>query len=271
MAYQGSIAINPRKTKCVYATLDGEIIHFYNIIENEISLISKTEKAYPKYKPEDNGTEYYSSMDANNTIGYISLAATDRFVYALYCGKKYNELYRAGNRPSIAGEQLRIFDWTGTIVKTVMLDVPCQHISATNDNRRLWAMAILPEITPVYFDLDENVSFDAGQSSAGKVSKEQNSASVSMKKDGSPKVNQLNAGKIKLGETKKYILPMLVPVTSHRTSSEDIILRDSVDMSNKSYIIVNLTKQKTGVFNDTVYLSLDSNKITLVISGEVLK
>jgi hypothetical protein len=282
MAYQGTIAANPQKTKCVYASLAGEIIHFYDIRKDDILLISKTEKTYPLYKPEDKGTSYASMLDWENTVGYISVAATEQFVYALYCGKTYKEL-RGDAGLVFAAEELRIFDWTGTMVKTRTLDAPCRYICATHDDSRLWAMAYLPEITPVYFDLNEtpanNTAYtvndgimtkktDIVNSTVKELDKSVASVTSVMKHD-SLRINQLTIGKIKPGETKKFTMPLQLRITSFRTTSDDIILRDSISPANQSWIQISLTKQKTGVFNDTIYLSSDNRNILIVVSGEV--
>jgi hypothetical protein len=89
-------------------------------------------------------------------------------------------------------------------------------------------------------------------------------------KNDSLKINQLNIGKIKPGETKKITIPLQLHITSFRATSDDIILRDSISPANQSWILINLTKQKVGVFNDTIYLSSDNRNIPIVVSGEVV-
>jgi hypothetical protein len=287
MAYQGTLVASPQKTKCVYAALDGEIIHFYSIRKDSIILIDKIEKTYPRYKPEDNGMSYSSMMDWGNTVGYISLAVTDRFIYALYCGKTYEELKKETGSIMLTGNQLRIFDWTGRMVRTCTLDVSCRYIGATNDDSRLWAMACLPEITPVCFDLNETPSNDTRLETPSAVkdgnsaektllfnpadNQQDRTAATSVMKNDSRRINQLNMGKIKPGEVRKYTFHLQTRVTSLRATSDDIILRDSTVLSNQSWIFVSLTKQRTGEFNDTIYISSDADKMILVITGEVVK
>jgi hypothetical protein len=83
-------------------------------------------------------------------------------------------------------------------------------------------MDCLPEIMPVYFDLNEMpANDDTGEASPavkdGNVAEKMAfpdpavktakvAATPAMKND-SPKINQLNAGKIKPGEIKKYDYP----------------------------------------------------------------
>jgi hypothetical protein len=277
MAYQGTFALNPQGTTCVYASLTGEIIHFYHIREDEITLISKTEKTYPLYKPDDQGTSYGSMTDWSNTRGYISLAATDRYVYALYCGKTLRDLQEETGSTMPAVTELRIFDWTGKMLKTCTLDAPSRYICATNDDSRLWAVALLPEATPVYFNLKTPAGDASEEAAPGKASfspTEKEPAKglvpVMQQKDDPPRANQLNLGQIKCGETKNFSMPMQIRITSLRASTKDIVLQDTLN-SGKSVISIRLTKQQPGTFSDTVYLSSGDMKLPLVISGEAVK
>ena len=151
--YQGKLVTNPQKTKLVYFTSTGEIIHFYNIESDQITLIDKIEKEYPIYEIMTINNSSFSKLDFTQTVeGYISLSASDKYVYALFCGKKMEEL-REGMALVSSGTQLRVFDWNGKLVRTCQLDVPCEQIAVTIDEKRLWAIALTPEPTPVYFDL----------------------------------------------------------------------------------------------------------------------
>jgi hypothetical protein len=79
MAYQGYIVANPQKTKFVYAASVGEIIHFYGIQKDKISLIDKIEEIYPSYKPIENELFRGSMRDWTNMVG--SLSCGNRPVY----------------------------------------------------------------------------------------------------------------------------------------------------------------------------------------------
>ena len=152
MAYQGLLRINNNKMKFVYASNNGEILHFYNFHNDSISLIKKIEKKYPKYKPQELNDGYGSIIALDNIVGYISIEVTDEFVYALYCGKKIEELLN-NNVVTKTSNEIRKFDWDGNIINKYILDVYCQNISVSNDNSIIWAIAFCPEITPVYFYL----------------------------------------------------------------------------------------------------------------------
>ena len=283
MAYQGTIATNPKKTKCVYASLDGEIIHFYDIKENNISIINKIEKAYPRYKPEDNGGMSYSATASwESVLGYISIATTDKYVYALYSGKTYQEL-KEGGTLSLAAEQVRVFDWTGNIINTYKLDVPCRYITASNNDDRLWAIVVTPDINLIYFDLtntsdnnyqakDDNLSHNKLNTNKKEDPIVHNSVvrTDTNKTPSESKTSNLNIGKIRIGEKKELFIPLL-KIDSSSSTSKDISLKDSITPDNQSVLSISITKQKKQTFSDTINIISDSIKLSLVLSGEAVE
>jgi hypothetical protein len=262
MAYQGVFAANPQKTKCVYASLNGEIIHFYDIQKDKISLIRKTENRYPSYKNENDMVV----TNVKNKVGYISLSATGQFIYALYCGKTLEEL-RGANGFSLEATQVRVFDWTGEMVETFTLDVPCRYISVSNDGEKLWSIALIPDIVPVYFDLsnpaEKSISMPAPNTfnHTNLIRKEE------AEKNEKP-VNKMNIGKIKIGERKEYSLSLQSRPLSLAATSPDVFVKDSTLPGGERIIYVRITKQHPGVFNDTVMITTESGKGTVVFSGE---
>lgn len=154
MSYQGKIVVNPQKNKLIYTTNFGEIIHFYSIEKDQIKLNSKIENDYPIYEKIIINNNPITKLDfKKTTIGYISLDASDKYLYALYCGKKMDELM-AGMVMNNIGNQVRIFDLNGKLIRILQLDVPCMQICISSDEKRIWALALIPEATLVYFDLE---------------------------------------------------------------------------------------------------------------------
>ena len=148
-AYQGIITTNPSKNKFVYSSFNGDIIHFYNIENNNIKPIVKIENEYPIYRKRDDNYEGVI-FNPNTKIGYITTYATDKFVYAIFSGIKIIEQKSV----NFEGEILRIFDWNGVLVKEYILDVPCSYLCVSDDDSKIWAIASNPDITLVSFDLE---------------------------------------------------------------------------------------------------------------------
>jgi hypothetical protein len=263
MAYQGIFAANPGKTQCVYASLDGEIIHFYNIQKDNISLIRKIENVYPSYKCENNAVV----INVKNRVGYISLSATDQFVYALYSGKTLEEMSNA-NGFLLESTQVRVFDWTGEIVQTYTLDVPCRYISVSNDGKKLWAIALIPDIIPVCFDLSNHVKNNIQMPLPYAFNHTNLIREEAPEKD-EKLTNKINIGEIKVGKMEEYILTLQSFPVSLTTTSPDVFVKDSI-LNDQRFIYVRITKQHLGVFNDTVMITTESNKGTVIFYGETV-
>ena len=152
-AYQGTLAINPSQNKFVYSSYHGEIIHFYEIENNNIETIAKIENEYPLYRIDENERAIGAAYGANGKNGYIATYATDNFVYAIFSGKT---LLEQGKIVNFEGIILRIFDWKGALVKEYELDVPCSYLCVSDDDRKIWAIASMPklDITMVLFELE---------------------------------------------------------------------------------------------------------------------
>jgi hypothetical protein len=270
MAYQGELVLNPQKDKCVYAPMNGEIIHFYKIEKDNITLINKIEKIYPEYGPEEKSeTNYSATFSWQCVSGYSSIAATDKYVYAIYCGRTLKELQDDNDSTLPIARQLRKFDWTGQLIETYMLDVPCYFIAVTPDDKTLWASALNPDFVPVYFDLTRSDTKKRDTKINTEDTLKQKTNDEKNKTDNLP-MNKINAGKIRVGEEKTYFFGIEGKGVSTSTTGKGIILRDSTLSSGKSIIFISVTKQQPEIFNDTVIISYDSTKIPIVISGEAV-
>ena len=149
MAYQGEIVTNLSGTKFVYTARSGDIIHFYDISENDIQLIKKLEKRFPEYVPEEKNGGFSSAIKAASETGYIDLYATDNYVFMLYSGRTFKEY----KEKVFEGNLLMIYDWSGNLKKEILLDIPCKNICITPNEEIMWAIAEIPEPTIVRFDL----------------------------------------------------------------------------------------------------------------------
>ena len=146
-AYQGSLAANPSKTKFAYSANNGDIIHFYYIENNNIQPIAKIENEYPLYNNRNIPNQIGAVLDSECLKGYTGLYATEQFVYALFSGKKHED-------PKCEEATiLRVFDWNGNFLKKYELDIPCRYLCVSDDDCKLWSIALEPEISLVYFDL----------------------------------------------------------------------------------------------------------------------
>jgi hypothetical protein len=253
-AYQGSLAASPDATKCVYAPFSGDIIHFYDIGNDDIRLTGKSEKIFSDYDVDNN-----SAITKTNTIrGYVSVAATDRFVYALFSGLSIGELTKEGKEPMEA-RILRVFDWNGKMIRETELDVPCNQIGVSPDDKTLWAIALAPEIELVRFDLNE----DAVQTSAPDHDNREAADDHPGNEDGAnkPNITGINRKDIYRSQTDTVFAVLddsLTIKSIERTSPEvavNVVHRDSHTIF---YFLT--TKETIGRFSDTLTINLDNGK-----------
>ncbi|WP_294619757.1 BF3164 family lipoprotein [uncultured Bacteroides sp.] len=147
MAYQGLLGINPSNDKFVYAVSSADIIFFYEINQKELSLKCKYEFNYPKYQVSMKGDTRSAPMAPDNRKTFISLSATDDFVYLLYAGYSFSDK----GLKALEGNIVYVYDWNGTPVQKFLLDIPVTNISVANG--KLYAFSNMPEPTLVAFDL----------------------------------------------------------------------------------------------------------------------
>lgn len=152
MAYQGIFVSNPSKDKLAFSASHGEILHFYQWKEGNLELIRKIENQYPDYLPDESGNSLSAAMKKENRFGYISLYATDQYLYALYSGETMKSCLE--NNKEHDGDQITIFNWEGEEVKTLKLDIRCISIAVTPDDKILYGIANNPDPELERFDLN---------------------------------------------------------------------------------------------------------------------
>ena len=142
--YQGKLEVSPSGDKLVFAVASGDMLYFYRILPNgELELISKHENTYAHYN-HTTGAHYGTAPFSN-----IDACATDDYVYTLYAGRSLKE----HGMKCFQGNLIRVYDWKGTLVKKLQLDVDVEQIVVSKDDRKIYAIADLPDPVLVVFEL----------------------------------------------------------------------------------------------------------------------
>ena len=142
--YQGKLEVSPSGDKLVFAVASGDMLYFYRILPNgELELISKHENTYAHYE-HTTGAHYGTAPFSN-----IDACATDDYVYNLYAGRSLKE----HGMKCFQGNLIRVYDWKGTLVKKLQLDVDVEQIVVSKDDRKIYAIADLPDPVLVVFEL----------------------------------------------------------------------------------------------------------------------
>ena len=142
--YQGKLEVSPSGDKLVFAVASGDMLYFYRILPNgELELISKHENTYAHYE-HTTGAHYGTAPFSN-----IDACATDDYVYTLYAGRSLKE----HGMKCFQGNLIRVYDWKGTLVKKLQLDIDVQQMAVSKDDRKIYAIADLPDPVLVVFEL----------------------------------------------------------------------------------------------------------------------
>ena len=142
--YQGKLEVSPSRDKLVFAVMSGDMLYFYRVLPNgELELISKQENAYAHYD-HTNGAHYGSSPMYN-----MDACTTEDYVYTLYSGRNLKE----HGMKCFDANLIRVYDWEGKLVKKLQLDIDVKQIAVTKDNRKIYAIADLPDPVLVEFEL----------------------------------------------------------------------------------------------------------------------
>lgn len=145
-AYDGNMTSDTEGERFAVACYNAKMIAFYKIENNKIVLVKEVNDEYPDYKYSD---KHYQGISRYALTGYISVTASNNYVYALYSGKSYGE---HGDLSSV-GTSIWVYDWMGILVSQLELDVPVSMIQVLEDDKSLYAIVSTPEPEIVKFDL----------------------------------------------------------------------------------------------------------------------
>ena len=142
--YQGKLEVSPSVDKLAFVVTSADIMYFYRILpDGNLELISKQENAYAHYD-HTNGAHYGSAPHH-----YIDACTTEDYVYTLYSGRNLKE----HGMKCFQGNLIRVYDWEGKLVKKLQLDIDVKQIAVSKDNRKIYAIADLPDPVLVVFGI----------------------------------------------------------------------------------------------------------------------
>lgn len=150
-AYYGQLAAHPSGSRFALATVYGGKIEVY---DGEGSLLQTANTPFP-FEP-DYLTEHerwgpIMVRGFLNRGGYVSLATTDDFIFALFSGRA--QIHHRGNYTH--AEYLHVFDWDGELRRVFRFDRLVRHIAVSPEGDALFATTDVPEPTLIRFPLPE--------------------------------------------------------------------------------------------------------------------
>lgn len=148
-AYQSTARPNPQRTLIAVATRHADRLDVYRPDGTVVASAARPDQFEPVYTVGQAGGQPTMTTGDELRFGYIDLATTNRYIYALYSG------LRRADAPGRAnfGRVVRIFDWNAKLVRTLELDQPVLSIAADPADRRVYAVRIDPAPALVAFDV----------------------------------------------------------------------------------------------------------------------
>lgn len=151
MAYQGTMCSNPSLDNFVFAIRSAPIFFLYSIKKDKIEETYKWLGGYPDYRTEDTGTVRGAPMSAHNKIAFVSVYATDKYIYLLYSGKSFEEY----NVKAFNGSIIYQMTWEGKPVCKYELDFPIMNFCVSDTDSEIYAFADKGEAILVKYLLEK--------------------------------------------------------------------------------------------------------------------
>lgn len=149
--YGACFAFNSAKSKLAMATFTAGMLDLFNVKSNGLEPIF----SYQEFLPENLnivqiGENTRAAFTNNSRYGYTSITASDKYVYALFSGRKFN----SGNYSY--GNTIRVLDWNTQKSFELISDIDLRRISVAKDDKFLYAIAKNSNNDPeiVRFDIE---------------------------------------------------------------------------------------------------------------------
>ena len=123
----------------------------YSIKKDKIEETYKWLGGYPDYRTEDTGTVRGAPMSAHNKIAFVSVYATDKYIYLLYSGKSFEEY----NVKAFNGSIIYQITWEGKPVCKYELDFPIMNFCVSDTDSEIYAFADKGETILVKYLLEK--------------------------------------------------------------------------------------------------------------------
>lgn len=109
-------------------------IDFFTADGTRLGSVQGPRPTTPRYRHRDNLFFYDEAAE----MAYTSLRATDRYVYALFCGTD------GKTKAPQLGNRVHVFRWNGDFVAELQLDQPVLEFAVSDDDRTLYASTVDP-------------------------------------------------------------------------------------------------------------------------------
>lgn len=146
-AHHGVIATRPGSTQFVIANRYADELEFFQLDNTEAILAKGPADIHRVYKVKNNNGIPSMLLGADARHGYLDVAASNKYVYALFSGRKVDETN------SIQCRTIHVYDWHGRLVRMLALNIDVTDIAVSQDDEYLYAVKNIPGPAVVVFDM----------------------------------------------------------------------------------------------------------------------
>ena len=130
---------SPIHRKLISATQLGDVLEIYDINDTS-SVVSYGKTADPKFAPQQEGYSIPIGL-----MGHGDIQITDKFIYTIFYGRAFRELFRTNGETSDGGKYLNVYDLNGNPLKQYILDHEITGIFVDDKENVLWATDVNTE------------------------------------------------------------------------------------------------------------------------------
>jgi hypothetical protein len=136
MANQGKLRKHPHENKFIFVLNFSSNLDIVEVSDGKINIIKLLRFRNPKNIPNNSGNFYQVIPDTESSIGYVDIAAGDKYIYALHTDKKIIE--DNGKVNDYCSNEILVFDWTGNPVKKYHLEEEAYYIAVSEKNKIIY-------------------------------------------------------------------------------------------------------------------------------------
>ena len=134
-AYQSTLATHPDGSLAVLGTRHADQLEIYRVDGTRLVVVRGPLEFDPIYTVKNRGGAPSMATGDDLRFGFIDLATTQKYIFALYSGRTREDYPGRAN----FGETVHVFDWSGQLIHTYQLDADVISIVVDESGRTLYA------------------------------------------------------------------------------------------------------------------------------------
>lgn len=153
LAYQGKYSYNSLLNRFAYISRAGIIFEIYQLNKETPLLVKYHHELFPSYVNNNSGSKIQAVHKKDQTFGYTDICSTDKFIYALYSGKKPHEHKKDGVEAAERSKEIHVFNWDGEKICSYNTNIELLNIAVSSNDKQIIAIAWDNDYILYSFDL----------------------------------------------------------------------------------------------------------------------